>query len=115
MAKIFLMILLLTAPTMVWSDTQELVSAAKDLSQQLAKDNNRILIRSIEIKGFVLNDRKPLDQIIKSRRNKRLSQEQIQKIIEEIKTVYLEAGYGSLVNITDTIKKNKLIIEVKTF
>ena len=101
-----------SAPVAEVSRAQALMNSNNKLFNQTALTDDRILIKHIVISGFVLKDKEALQKIMKDNQNKRLSQEQIDQIIEDIKTVYIEAGYGQLVNISYTLEKGKLMVSV---
>ena len=71
-----------------------------------------VLIRNISIEGFLLKDRKPFAQLFKYYRNKRLSQKDINGILDAIKIIYEEAGYLKLVTINYQIYKGRLTFMV---
>lgn len=82
------------------------------LSESKAQEVHPVFIKNIVLSGFVVSDKRSLEKIIKANQNKRLTPEQIQQLIDDIKTVYLEAGFADLVNITYHIEKNKLLITI---
>ena len=104
MRIVWLVLLLLIVPNIVWSRT------APAAQERVSQDS--FLIKRIVLSGFVLKDKQPIQRIIKANRNKRLSQEQIQQMINDIKIIYLEAGYTGLVNFSYTIQKRTLTIHI---
>ncbi len=92
---------------MAWSQTVPDIKI-----NEPAKEEAPVLVRRIVFSGLVLSDRKHLEQIIKSNQNKYLSREQIQQIIDNVKILYLEAGFAKLTRIDYKVQKNKLMINV---
>jgi hypothetical protein len=71
-----------------------------------------VFIKRIVVSGFVLSDKPSFLKIIKANQKKFLSQEQIQQIMDQIKALYLEAGYSELVDISYKIEKENLLITI---
>lgn len=81
-------------------------------TDQIVQEDVPILVRKIILSGFILNNRGPLDKIIKLNRNKHLTQRDIERIIKEINGLYLENGFAGLVEIDYKISKHKLLINI---
>ncbi|MEI7998307.1 MAG: POTRA domain-containing protein [Candidatus Omnitrophota bacterium] len=111
MNRIVMLLVVLLLMTLELGRAQEAPVVAADQVQEL-KASTPVLIRRTVISGFVLKDKKLLDKIFKENRNKKLSQVQIQAILNKIKSIYLEAGYAGLVEIDYKIRKNILLINV---
>ncbi len=101
-----------TSPVAEVGRAQELMDSHRKFSDQLTSDDGRVLIRHIVVSGFVLKDKQRLESLLRSYQNKRLSQQQIQDIINTLKSFYLEAGYADLVDIDYTVEKDKLSINI---
>jgi outer membrane protein assembly factor BamA len=71
-----------------------------------------VYIKRITIAGFLLRDKKPIEKMIKANQKKWLTHEHIQKMIEELKVLYVAGGYTGLVDISYTIERSRLIIKV---
>ena len=121
MRNIFLVLCLLILSNISWSQSaplaevgraQALINTNNKILSQLTADDGRILIKRIVMSGFVLKDKESLRKIMKNNQNKRLFQEEIQQIINDIKIVYDEAGYAQLVDISFKIEKSNLVITV---
>ncbi len=109
MKKIFFVLLLISVPSFLVSETALAWKARKP--KEIVEPNS-VLIKRIVFSGFVLKDKDFLNGIIKKNRNKYLSQEQIQKIVDQVKISYLEAGYTGLVSVSYKLNKNQLIINI---
>ena len=93
---------------------QELIDSNNELVDQISLGGvSSVLIKRIVITGVILRDKSPLERIVKSNQNKRLSQEQIHQIIDDIRVLYLGAGYAGLVDVTPSIKKHVLTIHIE--
>ncbi|MBF0490113.1 MAG: hypothetical protein HQL15_05770 [Candidatus Omnitrophica bacterium] len=121
MKNIFLVLVILCIPGIAWSQTapvaevgraQVLVDRNNQLLEQISTNSNRVLIKRIVISGFVLKDNQRLIKMMKSNQNKRLSEDQIRQIVEDVKTLYLEAGYMGLVSVNYKIEKANLKIDI---
>ena len=71
-----------------------------------------VLVRKIIVAGLVPQNKAKLEQIIKPYRNKRLSTQDIDRLVQSIKEYYLEAGYDGLVDMDYTVRRNQLLIHV---
>lgn len=80
--------------------------------ETLLQEGKSVLIRKIVLSGYVLKSTKSLNKVIKSYQNKSLSQGQIEQIIEEIRSIYFEAGYAGLVSIDYQVVKTQLDIKI---
>lgn len=69
-------------------------------------------VKQIVLSGFILNDKKKLDVIVKPYQKKYLSRDQIDQILKELSSAYLEAGFAGLVSIHYELHKNKLLISI---
>jgi len=82
-----------------------------DIPQTMAQDQ-KVLIKKIEIEGFVLDDKDQFVKLFKPYRNKHLSAADIDTILQELQEIYEQAGYQGLVSIEYQIKKNSLTFTV---
>lgn len=69
------------------------------------------LIKKINIEGVTLRDRQKLQKTIKPYLKKRLSQDDIERLMKEIDVLYLEAGYSGLVKLSYAVKRHTLTID----
>jgi|CXWL01.1.fsa_nt_gi outer membrane protein assembly factor BamA len=69
-------------------------------------------VRQILLSGFILNDKKRLEKIVKPYQKKYLSKDQINQILQEMSSAYNEAGFAGLVNIRYELHKAKLVIVI---
>lgn len=70
------------------------------------------LIKKINVEGVKLRDRQKLQKAIKPYLKKRLTQEDIERLLKEVDVLYLEAGYSGLVKLSYTVKRHTLTIDV---
>ena len=108
MRKIFLGLLILCISNCLVFD---IALASKEKVDQ-ADSNGNVLVKRVILTGFVLTDKKIFEQIIKENKNKRLSQEQIQTIVDNVRTIYLANGYTDLVTVSYKLDKNRLVINI---
>lgn len=101
-----------TSPVAEVGRAQAPMDAHRKLLDQLTGDDGRVFIRHIIVSGFILKNKQGLQSLLRSHQNKYLSQDQIQDIRNAIKNFYLAAGYEGLVDIDDTIEKDKLLINI---
>ncbi len=71
-----------------------------------------VLVRSIEMEGFILGDKGQFTKIFKMYRNKYLTPEDTDGILAKIQKIYEREGYLKLVSITYVLKKHRLIYSV---
>ncbi|MDE2222546.1 MAG: hypothetical protein KGK03_05685 [Candidatus Omnitrophica bacterium] len=81
-------------------------------AQAAAAPSQRVLIRSISIQGFVLDDRAQFTRLFRPYRNKRLSTGDVDAVLQQLSKIYEEAGYHGLVGIKYHISKRNLIFTV---
>ena len=79
-------------------------------SEVVNADNQKTLIRKITIEGFLLQNRNKFEQLFKLYRNKYLSNENIESLLNSVEVLYEEEGYQSLIAITSSIHKHHLKI-----
>ena len=82
-------------------------AASQDLVQTQAP-----LVRKIEIKGFVLQDKGQFVKLFKPYRNKLLSADEINAMLQELAEIYEQAGYQGLVSIRYEVKNKVLTFTV---
>ena len=99
-----ILILLLFIP---WPISAQNVNAP----QVLMKDKG-VLIRNIEIGGFVLGDKNQFIKLFKPYRNKYLKTSDMDEILQEIQAIYERGGYKELVSISYQVIKRRLIFTV---
>lgn len=109
MKKELLIVLLIAASVnMAWAQT----SPDAQVDQAQGTNEKPVLVRRIILSGFVLNETKKLNAIIKSYQNKHLYHQDIQQIIDQIKSLYLEAGYAQFTHVDYKLQKNRLLIDI---
>ena len=84
--------------------TVQQAAAAQSVSQEKG-----VLIRDIRMDGFVLGDRDQFAKIFKPYRNKFLTTEDMDDILQKIQIVYEREGYKELVTITYKATKHRLV------
>ena len=77
-----------------------------------ALESSGQLIKQIEFTGFVLKDKKGLEDIVKPYKNTHVSQKDVDQILTRVKSFYLESGFAGLVSLSSKVKKTKLTIEI---
>lgn len=69
-----------------------------------------VLIRAIELDGFVLGDKARFEKLFKPYRNRYLTQSDMDEILHKVQAIYEREGYQQLVKITyQIIKKHRLV------
>ena len=81
----------------------------KASAQQASLQDKATLIRSIDIEGFVLQDKNQFLKLFKPYRNKHLSKADMDAILQEIKDIYEREGYQQLVAISYQVEKHRLM------
>jgi len=115
--KYWLMLVLFIMPALAQAQLTPVDQEAKarQIIQQgegSSLGSDGVLIKKIIISGIGLRDKQKLERIIKSHQKKKLNDVQLQQMIDDIKVLYLEAGYSGLVDIKYALKKNVLTITV---
>jgi len=72
----------------------------------------RILIRNIDIEGFVLGDKNRFVKLFKPYRNKYLTGTDIDAILQKIQAIYEQEGYAQLVSIGYQVTKHRLVFTI---
>ena len=68
-----------------------------------------VLIRSIEIEGFVLGDKSRFVKLFKPYRNKYLTNADTEDLLKKIQDIYEREGYQQLVSVTYRVNKHRLV------
>jgi len=68
-----------------------------------------VLVKSIVMEGFVLQDKNQFVKLFKPYRNKYLTAADMDEILHKIQGIYEENGYQQLVSITYSINKHRLV------
>lgn len=71
-----------------------------------------VLVRSITIDGFVLQDKEQFTRLFKPYRNKYLTEEDTDQLLKQIQVIYEREGYQQLVSITYKLDKHHLAFSV---
>jgi len=95
---ILVLLLLLSLPLIAFN-----VSA-----QQVVSQDTVVLIKNIEMAGFVLGDKSQFVKIFKPYRNKYLTRADMDEILKKVQIIYEEQGYKELVSITYQVNKHRL-------
>ena len=85
------------------------LSAHQMAVAQSVSHEKGVLIRDIRMDGFVLGDRDQFTKIFKPYRNKYLTAEDMDDILQKIQIVYEREGYKELVTITYQVTKHRLV------
>lgn len=88
------------------------VSAQNAPSTQADVNDKGVLIHNITIEGFVLGDKDQFVKLFKPYRNKYLSVDKIDAILQQLKEIYEQEGYQELVSIDYHIVKRTLTFTV---
>lgn len=99
-----ILILLLFIP---WPANAQNVTAT-----QTVLEDKGVLIRNIEINGFVLGDKSQFIKLFKPYRNKHLTKADMDGILQQVQEIYEQGGYQSLVSIGYEIIKKRLVFTV---
>jgi hemolysin activation/secretion protein len=67
------------------------------------------LIKSIDMEGFVLQDKDQFVKLFKPYRNKYLTTADMDGILQQIQVIYEKEGYQQLVTITYHVDKHRLL------
>ena len=85
------------------------LSAGRAAATQAYPQQNGVLIRSISIEGFVLQDKEQFTKLFKPYRNKHMTTADMDAILKEIQVIYEREGYQQLVSITYQVQKHRLV------
>lgn len=110
MKRIFILMLFFLIGTILFN--AQAIAARKEPKQKrqvLAVQGE--LVKKINVEGVKLRDRQKLEKTIKPYIKKRLTEDDIQRLIKQVEVLYLEAGYSGLVKISHRIKKHVLTID----
>ena len=88
------------------------VSAQNIAASQAVSQNQNVLVRNIQMEGFVLEDKNQFSKLFKPYRNKRLSSDDINSILRQLQEFYEQAGYQGLVSIEYHVSKSNLTFTV---
>ena len=78
-------------------------------AQQAALPMQSILIHNIVLEGFVLEDKDQFVKLFKPYRNKYLTNDDINTILQKIQVIYEKEGYQQLVSISYQVTKHHLV------
>ena len=87
-------------------------SAQSTASAQSVSKAQSILISSIKMEGFVLQNKNQFVELFKPYRNKHLSSADIDTILQQLQEIYEQAGYQGLVSIVYRVKRKSLVFTV---
>ena len=76
---------------------------------QVISQDKGVLVRSIVIEGFVLEDKGQFVKLFKPYRNKYLTTADMDGILQKIQVIYEKEGYQQLVSITYQVTKHRLV------
>jgi len=96
-----MLILLFFISLPVWAQN---VTAPKVVSQ-----DKGVLIKNIEMAGFVLGNKDRFVKLFKPYRNKYLTTADMDAILQKVQAFYEEEGYQQLVSITYQVNKHRLV------
>jgi len=88
------------------------VSAQNIATPSAAVSLERILIRSITIEGFLLQDKNQFTKLFKPYRNKYLSKVDMDAILQKLQDIYEQEGFAQLVSITYAVNQHRLTFTV---
>ena len=84
-------------------------SAQSTASAQSVSKAQSILISSIKMEGFVLQNKNQFVELFKPYRNKYLTTADMNEILQKIQDIYAMGGYQQLVSITYHVDKHLLV------
>ena len=85
------------------------VSAQNVAPTQASPQVERTLIRSITLEGFQLENKDQFVTLFKLYRNKHLSKADMDMILQKVREIYEQEGFGQLVFVTYSVNKRRLI------
>jgi len=88
------------------------VSAQNAPFTQADVKDQGVLVHNITIQGFVLGDKDQFVKLFKPYRNKYLSADKIDAILQQLKKIYEREGYQELVSIDYQLDKRTLTFTV---
>jgi Skp family chaperone for outer membrane proteins len=88
------------------------VSAQNVASSTAVVQADRILIHSITMDGFMLQDKNQFTKLFKPHINKYLSKTDMDMILQKVQDIYDQGGFQQLVSITYSVKKHHLTFMV---
>lgn len=71
-----------------------------------------VLVKKVDITGFLLHDKAAIKSIERKWRNIHLSRDDINQIVDEVMSLYIQEGYEKLVYITPQYKRRVLTLFV---
>jgi hemolysin activation/secretion protein len=78
-------------------------------AQEMNAQEKGILIRSITMDGFVLEDKNQFIKLFKPYRGKYLKTSDMDDILQKIQNIYAKEGYQQLVTITYQVNGHRLV------
>jgi hemolysin activation/secretion protein len=98
-----------TAPIGQISRSQDILNA-QDRFKIDSNAPRKFRLKSVVIEGFTLKNSKDLERMLATYRNKYVTEDEINAIIDQVKAYYAQAGYDDLIQYSHTLKKGKLLI-----
>jgi len=81
-------------------------------AQQTVVDDKPVLVRSIDIQGFVLGDKGRFIKLFRPFRGKHLTTADMDGILSQVQLIYEREGYQELVSISYQVTKHRLVFTV---
>jgi hemolysin activation/secretion protein len=85
------------------------LSAQNEPTVQATVRDKGVLIRHIDIEGFVLGDKNQFVKLFKPYRNKYLTSADMDAVLQKIQIIYEREGYQQLVSITYHVDRHRLV------
>lgn len=83
------------------------------LAQEVSDTADKpVLIKAIDIEGFVLGDKERFTKLFKPFRGKYLLKQDMDGILSQVQLIYEREGYQELVSITYQVIKRRLVFTV---
>ncbi len=89
--------------------SEEMMNKQGKAASVIAQDGH-VLVRQITVDGFLLKEKSKFAKMFKKYRNKKLSTDEVNRVVDQVRSLYVEAGYENLVLLTYQIIKGQLHI-----